>query len=570
MIINKTVLQRILPELLILVLIIMLTSCGVKLEKGSGYNVTKNFTVISTSGKTAILGYGDILEYNGKLNDKYSFTIVKAKEKSAAEQKISNLSNKYNKLMNSNIDMNVSTSTGMTFRIDKKTASKYLKKNDNFTLYKTVQKNNTEEAKKLINKSKSINSDGFGQDALVAAAENDNPELVKLLVKKGVDLNPFNDCPLIPIVEHGNTEIVKYLVENGADVNHKYYKNSWQQDAKILYYAAGTGNMDIIKLLVDKGASTDNSIEIIRNAGYNKHINVIKYMFDRCDEPAKELALKYTVFGNNREAFDYMVKNGATYPETETVFIAIVFKDDDMLKKALTKSNINYVSKWYDLTPVSLAAAFGDVDKVKFFLSKGADLDIYSRNYKTALMIAAENGDLDMVKLLVNNKCDLYVKDHYKKTALHCAVEKGNTEIAGFLIDKGIDVNSNRNFYLTPLTIAAISNNLEMMKFLVNKGAKVNEESYYSRESPLYHAALSGNLENVKYLVENGAEPGGRYSNYPLIAACSKGHMDIVKYLVENGAMINVRDKRRNSPYDAAKEKHYDEIAEYLVAHGAQ
>jgi ankyrin repeat protein len=56
------------------------------------------------------------------------------------------------------------------------------------------------------------------------ACKNGNENLVKYLVKIGVDvkkLNKYGETPLFDACYSGNVNLVKYLVENGVDINKK-------------------------------------------------------------------------------------------------------------------------------------------------------------------------------------------------------------------------------------------------------------------------------------------------------------------------------------------------------------
>lgn len=70
-----------------------------------------------------------------------------------------------------------------------------------------------EEVAKVLEQGVDVNqTDDEGYSALQAAAENDNLEVVKLLVSKGVNVQHKGEYTALQLAEMaGNTEIVEYL-----------------------------------------------------------------------------------------------------------------------------------------------------------------------------------------------------------------------------------------------------------------------------------------------------------------------------------------------------------------------
>ena len=108
-------------------------------------------------------------------------------------------------------------------------------------------------------------SEWGGAAALHVAAANNSPELIKLLVRRGADVNAkngFGETPLILLIDRSygdslNTlkyllDNVKYLIEHGADVGaSSIFGNT------ALAAAASKGNAKIVNLLLEHGASPD-------------------------------------------------------------------------------------------------------------------------------------------------------------------------------------------------------------------------------------------------------------------------------------------------------------------------
>ena len=70
--------------------------------------------------------------------------------------------------------------------------------------------------------------------------------IIKYLVRKGVDIHRDNEQSLMLACINGSLDVVKYLVENDADIHAK------EEDCFIM--ACRNGHLDVVKYLVSKGA----------------------------------------------------------------------------------------------------------------------------------------------------------------------------------------------------------------------------------------------------------------------------------------------------------------------------
>jgi ankyrin repeat protein len=117
----------------------------------------------------------------------------------------------------------------------------------------------------LLNAGTDINTTGaaFGRggSALYSAVVNLQPEVAKLLIERGADVNQpdleFGETPLIPAAARNLPEIVALLLENGADIDHQ---DNLGRTA--LHYAAfskygGISSPETAQVLIDYGAALD-------------------------------------------------------------------------------------------------------------------------------------------------------------------------------------------------------------------------------------------------------------------------------------------------------------------------
>lgn len=154
------------------------------------------------------------------------------------------------------------------------------------------------------------------------------------------------------------------------------------------------------------------------------------------------------------------------------------------------------------------------------------------------------------------------------------AARSGSTWQIGKFLARGAKVNARDDMGHTPLLWTANRNKLPAAKYLISRGADLNV-NYYD-ETPLTDALMKRNERMVALLLDHGASVKTRdkIGRTPLIFLLSSSYIRedfrLVKLLVEHGADVNARDKYKSSPLGYAQKYHYDEIADYLRAHGAK
>jgi len=114
----------------------------------------------------------------------------------------------------------------------------------------------------------------LGGTALNRAAENGNVEMMNYLFDNGAVIGPL---ALIVASREGQLEAVKLLVRKGADVN---AVQTWGQSA--LMQAAREGNIAIVQFLVRHGANIKlrdrNGNSALSLANENEHMEVGMYL----------------------------------------------------------------------------------------------------------------------------------------------------------------------------------------------------------------------------------------------------------------------------------------------------
>lgn len=119
------------------------------------------------------------------------------------------------------------------------------------------------------NKASIFQKDDHGNTAMHYAVQGGNIEIIKLFLKKGLEINETGGggwSPLMTAVNeaysgksfpNGNDEVIKFLLDNGASVN---YQDDGGETALMLAVESETdsdSDMKIIRLLIEHGADVN-------------------------------------------------------------------------------------------------------------------------------------------------------------------------------------------------------------------------------------------------------------------------------------------------------------------------
>ena len=268
-----------------------------------------------------------------------------------------------------------------------------------------------------------------GQTALMWAAANRSPELVKLLVDHGADARARSAggfTPLLFAAQQGLVESGRALLPAGADVNER----STRDRMTALMVAAASGNNAFSILLLEKGANPDLTSE----SGFT--------------------ALHYAASDRNGADVVRALLGRGAQPNPRTT------RD--------TRRNTTSGVSVKGATPLFLAASLGNVETVRALVAGGADPRITTDNGTAPLHVATWGGDpyfrdwtdeekrnlFDITKLLVELGSDVNSAGEHGWTALHGAAYKGVDAIIQFLVERGARIEVFDEYGQTPLSIA--------------------------------------------------------------------------------------------------------------------
>lgn len=115
--------------------------------------------------------------------------------------------------------------------------------------------------KALLEAGAKIDSPEFpaSQHLMMTAADEGNPEVIRMLIAAGVAFdveNQYGVTPVAAAAEQGHLEAVKVFIDAGADLS---VKGDYGNIAVLS--AAMSGNREIVKALLDAGADVTGDVE---------------------------------------------------------------------------------------------------------------------------------------------------------------------------------------------------------------------------------------------------------------------------------------------------------------------
>uniref|UniRef100_A0A0A9Z7P8 Ankyrin-1 n=3 Tax=Lygus hesperus TaxID=30085 RepID=A0A0A9Z7P8_LYGHE len=450
----------------------------------------------------------------------------------------------------------------------------------------------------LVNKGCSVNASSKGEATpLLMSVESNNINIVKFLIKQKVKfdnnalrqavLSGFADILELLLVSFPNNsrvtellwpavikrhpEIIKILVKRGADVNAICIETSQRP----LHFAVFMGYYEIIKLLLDLGADpngrSSNGDIPLHLASESGHLETVVALLTNISQiSAKD--------SEGRTPLGIAVANGHAN-------IVGLFLNKD--------KTINNCFHTKQLTPLlHLAARYGKTEVVKLLVQKGADINGKTYNGWKAIHVAAYGGFADIVEFFLLRGISLYDSTENGDNLLHY-VAKGSGDrlsVAKLLVsNKRMDLNRCNDSGCSPLHSAVVaSNDITLIKFFLENGSyydvKTNEGEgmkdiansfpirlIFHSVQQLFTEGKRGNLSLVKNSIREGAVVNAKNerNETPLLCATWKGNANVVIELLTSGANPDLADKSGSTPlHYASKLSHYN-IAIALLGRGA-
>jgi uncharacterized protein len=217
------------------------------------------------------------------------------------------------------------------------------------------------------------------------------------------------------------------------------------------------------------------------------------------------------------------------------------------------------------------------IDLATKLLDQGASVDARDRLGARPLSHAAKSGHLQMVDLLLARGAPIDARNLAGATALYFAAEGSHISIAQRLIERGAGVNLGGRSGISPIAAAAYAGNDVIVEALLSHGADERTPDETGKP-PIVYAAAGARLDIVKRLLARNNDINARYPNDLTLLMWASGPdervpeaqaIKVVSYLLDAGAHIDDRDVRGRTALMIAAEGSHAEIANLLLAQGA-
>uniref|UniRef100_A0A0K0DZI9 ANK_REP_REGION domain-containing protein n=1 Tax=Strongyloides stercoralis TaxID=6248 RepID=A0A0K0DZI9_STRER len=364
------------------------------------------------------------------------------------------------------------------------------KKKETF-LIAAARYGNLEVCKMIVDSSDIHAKDEDGFTALLNASQNGYPEIVKLLLEKGANVDEsdmYGWTPLFWSVYNNHFECLQELLIYSPRVN------LVEPDDNLtpLIIASARGYIECVRLLLENGANPNSSDKFgstpliwASRKGYYK---IVEYLVN---------------YGGT-------VDNIGMYGRT-ALMLAVKGNYLKTVNILLTREpKVNIVD--LDGVPaLEIAAREGYIDICKSLLDSGAYVNSVDRFGSNILIAAVRGGSLDIVKMLLDRHADVNQKDSDFRTPLHLAVDKNFVDMIILMLSKNPNLEAKTKDGDTPLMRAAKNKNLRIMNMLINAGSKVSTTDHYGNNC-LHIAAKAKSLQMIKLILSNPSESRLLYS----------------------------------------------------------
>jgi ankyrin repeat protein len=393
-------------------------------------------------------------------------------------------------------------------------------------LYRTVDVNSTQ-------------ADGMA--ALHWAVRNNDLETADLLLKAGADFRMPNRTAATPLylaAINASEAMIARLLDAGADPNSVLTT----EDESVLMLASHTGNPAAVQLLINADADVNKA------------------------QVRGQTAIMWAAAEGHGDVIRLLAANGA---------------DVNAQSIASTRPERRPAG---GMTALLFAARQGHIDASRALVEAGADVNLASADHTSPLLISIVNGHYDLAYFLLESGADPNIVDDNGRGPLFAAIDLRNPQ-----------------WSQGPAPELPQEEHMAMIESLVAAGADVNQAltaeikhrgSFDMRwtelvgGTPFLRAAWNSDIAVMSFLLEHGADAYAETekgetallllagSGWPL----GQGHirsdeeiMGALDLLVgEFGMDVNAATTEGITPLMGAVFKGTNNVAEYLIAHGAK
>jgi ankyrin repeat protein len=431
-----------------------------------------------------------------------------------------------------------------------------------------------------------------------AAIEKGDVELLRALIAKGLDcrrIEHYGTSLVSVAAQYGSIECVTALLDAGAD---PAVEDDWHASA----VHSATKFPSVLRLLLDRGCSAGTGIvgTPIVAAVQHGEIECVRLLLDRGASP-----------------------NVSTPYGQRPLFLAIAKGDPSVLEALLQAgARTDVLDQESGDTPLITAAKAGAAVIVRALLDAGADPTQPGRDGDNALAFLSQRKELrsEFAELLASHGIDVSAPTQIeplphelaRPNAFFSALYQGDQATLRAELERGADPNARDPWGATALMHAVAAERRDLVELLLERGADpkakdtegVSVAGYASFQSDADidamleekagekllsmdvlngRAARSMKADDVRKLLQRGElrritamlrerklNPHTTTAGRSLVSvAISVGDADLLSFLVALGLPLGAADLRGGSPLAMALRDGRHEMAEALIADGA-
>ncbi|KAM0218323.1 hypothetical protein ACHAPA_002405 [Fusarium lateritium] len=445
--------------------------------------------------------------------------------------------------------------------------------------------------------------DCTGSDLLMVAVRVGDPEVVKLVIDAGADINSDTGDPenglMLSAIKRSAHKVADLLLENGVQFTDREKKGETE-----LVWAARYGLLECARVLLRHQERMDlksTSGKPLHSAVANGHISVVRLFLEHDHKPSLDV----------------------TPPGEETLLIRAICTGNIDLVSLLIEhgAKVDYIDPEGDFakTPVSRACMEGNLDIVKLLLKSKADVNYTGGESDSPMFISLYYNEMDVARyLLGNTDADLTWKASDGMGMLHGCYN--HHDVLSNLLRRGVPIDGT-SIWGTVLHMAAREGYWDSINVLLNNHPKPDLEAVMGENAanaheigytPLQLACVKGSFDCIKLLLEAGANPHIKNTDHedlvdillrvePGSEDCEKAlkllfsspyslpvnstsddgrtrlhvihektSVNVMRLLTESASDLNARDKEGDTPLTVAVSKNNKDVAKHLIEKGAK
>ncbi len=384
-----------------------------------------------------------------------------------------------------------------------------------------------------------------GMTALMFAAGNNSPEMVRALLNVGADANLKDKqgmTALMFAVGNNLPEAVQALLDAGADANAK----DKQDKTALIWAAVKNSSPEMVKILLSADADV--------NAQDKEGKTALVYAREgKCNPEVEEMlrdAQAVVQVARTEIAFLRLCSKGTPEDVRQALKVgANIDARDERGMTALMYAARGNADPEVMTVLLDAAAEFNKTglwQKGKSTLGfKTVDVNDGNKDGMTALMFAVENNSPDVVQVLLDAGADVNAEDKKKRTALDFAKRRKSSvpEMVKMLLDAGASARKWPDDAFLELCKAGTA---EEIREALECGANINAKDKDGRTVLMF--AVENNSPDIvlQALMNAGADANAKDKQdmTALMYAAKNSNPEAVKVLLEGGADATVKDKQ--------------------------